>query len=80
MNEMIDKLIVHAQKKIARRIPEDWCTDDWMWGNRCFQFVLVKGAGMNAKVTDPYRFCYREDEELYGTGIEQLDEWIDRWF
>ena len=77
---MIEKLMKRAEEKLRRRLPKDWCTDDWQWNSKCFQFVLIKGSGMNACVTDPYRFCYRDDEELYGTGYEQLDEWIERWF
>ena len=75
---MIDMLMDIAAKELRERLPEGWDVDDVMWNDRCFQFVIIKG--FRAKPTDPYRFTYDPDEELWGTAEEQLYRWLDYYF
>lgn len=78
----IEKLMEKARLEIEIRLGKDLFTDDWQWNETCFQFVVCKinGNPMNARVSDPYRFCYDDDEEIFGTAEEQVAEWIDFWF
>ena len=80
MPKLIDELMEIAFAEMRRRLPADRCTDDWQWNDKAFQFVILIGDGPNPIVTDPYRFCYDEDEEFAGTAIEQLYKWLDEWF
>ena len=81
LNEtLIERLMRIAYEELSKRLPASYDVDDWQWGDTCFQFVLGYCKGKKYITTDPYRFCYRADEELYGTAEEQLNEWLDRWF
>lgn len=73
----IYELMEFAQREMQARLLDDGCTDDWQWNDHCFQFVIIWN---NGKVTDPYRFCYDEDEEFFGTAEEQVLEWMDERF
>lgn len=74
---MIDELMELAMQEMQNRLPKDCCTDDWQWNDTCFQFVIIYADG---RVSAPYRFCYDTDEELCGTGVEQLMDWLNYRF
>lgn len=73
-------LMKFAVRELYCRLGDDQFTDDWQWGDGCFQFVIVTGYGSDAKVSGPYRFCYDPDEEFCGTAKEQLMKWLDERF
>lgn len=77
---MIEDLLECIQKEINKRLPEDRCTDDWQWNNTCFQFVIISGEPPKEKISDPYRFCFDAEDVFERTVIEQVWDWIDRWF
>ena len=76
MHEPIYDGMDYAAKKLKERLKPDIDIDDWVWGETCFQFVLILNASSRerATVTDPYSFYYHKDE---GTAYEQIDEWIE---
>lgn len=67
-----------AKEKIDDLLPNNMYTDDWQWNDRAFQFIICKLGKdpMHTIESDPYRFIYNSDEELYGSAEEQLDDWI----
>jgi len=78
----IYELMDTAKSKIERLLSKNEYTDDWQWNDTAFQFVVCKLGKdpMHTSMSDPYRFYYDPDEELYGTVEEQLDDWIDENF
>lgn len=78
---MIDiyELMDIAAEYLKKNLPENLYADDWSWGTNCFQFRLYKADIINDQGSDPYRFCYDEDDELYGTAEEQLADWLERF-
>lgn len=76
MHEPIYDWMDYTAKKLQERLKPDIDVDDWMWGETCFQFVLILNASSRerAYATDPYAFYYHEGE---GTAYQQIDEWIE---
>ena len=80
MKHPMGDLMEFAQREMQARLGESGFTDDWQWGDGCFQFVVVWD---NERTTGPYRFTPYYDaeyEDIWGTDKEQLITWLDERF
>lgn len=68
----INALLEIVSREAHLRLDAD--IDDIMWNDTSFQFVLLFYDG---STSDHLRFCYDEDEELFGTAENQLMDWIN---
>lgn len=81
MNEReIDRLIDKAVAIVKPHLRGDDEIDDVRWGDNQFAFTVVRGfnRGFSAAVA-ALHFNYDEDEELWGTADEQLDNCINQF-
>jgi hypothetical protein len=62
-----------AGKIMTAILPENIQTDDWMWNEHAFQFVLIQD---NYIITDPYRFIIDPNDVFERSEICQLKDWI----
>lgn len=71
--------IDHAMKRLKIRLKPNIDTDDWMWGNNCFRFVLTiyTPEYKRGYTTDYYSFFYDAEDVFERDVYKQIDDWIE---
>lgn len=77
--EPVLKWIDHAMKRLKMRLKPNIDTDDWMWGDNCFRFVLILYTPQNkyGYTTDHYSFFYDAEDVFERDVYKQIDDWIE---